>query len=379
MIIEIEEDVIKLSGKIERNLWPATQAATQMMLGKGYKNIIVDCTNITFIQEKGLETFSNAFNYMTKMNVQIFFVAVDEKIEKLAKKTLGIRSSMPIAESIEEVRGSIAINNQASKKYTDRDLIFPMIGNPSHAIIFADFFADKDREFNFIYPMLIPMKYNLYSPIKSLENKVNSELLRAKGFCIFYNRIFKSNIIRSRKYKDFFKNIEYKYPNSRSIVSFAGCDFQKHENIERFLSCFNSKCIILNEPFLKENPFKTTSEFNKILVYYTGIEEYDKQTMSFVKKFVNEDNIVEFIKPEKVKFNIGPKPIVDSIENFKDPGVKNYYTKTISVKFRSEYFKDYAIKNNVDLIIIPLMKNEENFLLNMIKDPVTSLIIINNK
>lgn len=380
MIIEIEDDIIKLSGKIEKNLWPAMQAAAQMMLGKGYKNIIVDCTNISSIQKKGLETFSNAFNYMTKMNVQIFFVDVDEKIEKLAKSTIGIRSSMPMAESIEEVRSSIAINNQASKKYKDRDLIFPMIGNPSHAIMFADIFVRKDREFDFIYPMLVPMKYNLYAPIKSLENKVNSELLRAKGFCIFYNRIFKSNIIRTRNFKGFFSELEKKYPNSHSLISFAGCDFQRNKNLEKFQSClYSKKSIILNEPFLNDNPFQLTSNFNKILVYYTGEEEFDKQTISFAKEFTNEKNIVEFIKLEKVKFNVGPKPTINEITNFQRPDFKNYTTKTVSVKFRSEFLKNYVKKNEIDLLIMPTIPNSENFLFNIIKEPVCSLALVSKE
>ena len=379
MIIEIENDIIKLFGRVEKNLWPATRAAASMMLDSGVENIIIDCRGIELITEKGLETFANAFDYMNRRNIRIFFVGVDEKVEKLALSTPGIRSVMPIAESLEVAYKSIAIDKQMNKIYKEKYLLFPMLGNPSHAIMFGDLFIKRDREFNFVYPLLVPRKWTLYHPIKSLEDKANSDLGRAEGFSIFCNRKSLGLTVRARNYEGFFQRLCQKFPMSQILMSFAGRDMEREDNIEKFLCFIRLKGltgVAVTEPYNKKSPFTIKDSFKKIIVCLTGEEKRDRTSEAFAKRFVKEGSMVYFVKPKKIKLNEEPNNNLEYVEGF-DSGIEYKSYVTASVRHIGPFMRSYVEKEEGDMLVLPALADDEDFMLSMVKDPFCTTCFVN--
>ncbi|MBQ0105250.1 MAG: STAS domain-containing protein, partial [Armatimonadetes bacterium] len=377
MIIETENDIIKFSGKLDRNLWPAAQTAVNMMLDEGRDAIIVDCHNLTEISADGLLTFADAFRYMNLRDVKLFFVGVDESVRKLAMATPGIRSSMPIAESVEDVRRSLAIEVQVTALHKDRYLLFPMVGNTSHAVMFADMFAKKGMEFDFVFPFIVPRKYNLYHPIKSLENKAESDLGRAEGFCVFNNRSAKKNIVRVRSHRSFFERLETKFPDAKVIISFAGCSMDRNENDVKFRSCLeqNLKGLIITEPFDKEKPYEVKKKFKKTAVYITGIKDYDEACVKLAEKLCGT-GFVEFIKLNKLKWGKTPGKPFNKIEGFVPPERIDCLALTVPVNSRRERLREYAEENKTDVLIMPALEGETDFLLSFMTDPPCLLCIV---
>ena len=380
MIIETENDIIKFSGKLDRNLWPAAQTAVNMMLDEGRDAIIVDCHNLTEISAEGLLTFADAFRYMNLRDVKLFFVGVDESVRKLAMATPGIRSSMPIAESVEDVRRSLAIEVQVTALHKDRYLLFPMVGNTSHAVMFADKFAKKGMEFDFVFPFIVPRKYNLYHPIKSLENKAESELGRAEGFCVFNNRPAKKNIVRVRSHRGFFERLETKFPDSEIIISFAGCSMNNNDNDVKFRSFLeqNLKGLIITEPFDKEEPYKVKKEFEKSAVYITGMKDYDDASVRLAEKLCG-NGFAEFIKLNKTKWGETPGEPYKKIDGFVPPERIDCLALTVPVRSRREHLREYAEKNEIDVLILPALEGEADFLISLMTDPPCSVCIVSRK
>lgn len=371
MIIEIENDIIKIKGKLDRNYWPATQAAAAMMLGEGRENIIVDCGGVTEITEKGLNTFAQAFSYMNRRNIRVLFVDADEKIEKLAMKTPGIRSSMPIAESIEEARAAIVLNRQSDRKIREKNMIFPILGNPAHAIMFFDNIIKKNTEFNFVYPLIIPRKYYLYHPVKSLENKANADLMRAEGFSIFLSRQSKGDKIRSRDYKGFFRTAEENYPNSSMFISFAGMKMDRRDNKDKlkyFIERENLKGVAVTEPFSRDNPY-AKKEIKKIAVYITDDEKINETLFSFAKKLNKNSVRFEFVKPVKLKFNESPFSPKNCIDNFTASQIKDPVYRTESVRSRRRFVKTYTDANSIDIFIMPALRDMTDMIAELSEDP----------
>lgn len=381
MIIEIENDIIKISGKLDRNYWPAAQAAASMMVGQGYNNIIVDCEGVSEITEKGLDTFAQAFKYMSKRDVRIYFAHVDEKIEKLAMKTPGIRSSMPIAESVEEARASIFIDKQKGRKFREKELIFPVMGNLAHSSLFFDEYLRKNVPFTFVYPIIVPRKYNLYHPSKSLENKANADLCRAEGYSLFFNRQSKKNIVRSRNFKSYFARVAERFPNSPVFLSFAGVNMEKPENREKFTYFLeNQKLqgVAVTEPF-EENDWTQTKEFEHMLVCISNKDKEKDSCVDFAKKISKGKIPTDFVKPVKLRLNDTPFPAKDYIENFEQKDMRDCVCKTVSVRTRRHFLRDYIKNNNIDIMILSASWENEDLLTSLFLDPPCFICIVTDK
>ena len=112
MIIETKDDVVRLSGSLTRNQWMTIKAAVNLLLTNRPEGIIVDCSHLDSISEAGAKTFLEAMRDIEAMKARIIVVRLPEQVLAVCKTVPGVRSQLPLADSIEEARASLRMMNR---------------------------------------------------------------------------------------------------------------------------------------------------------------------------------------------------------------------------------------------------------------------------
>ena len=161
-------------------------------------------------------------------------------------------------------------------------------------------------------------------------------------------------------------------------MSFAGSDMERRDNLEKFL-CFVReealKGIVVTEPFNKKDPFYIKEKYDKIIVTFVGDEKKDKACESFAKEFVKEDTVVDFVYPKMLKLNEDPQPSKNFIEGFKSD-IEYKTLKTVSVRHVAPFLRDYIKRSGGDMVIIPVMEEDEDLMVTMVTDPVCTTCFV---
>ena len=103
MIIETKDDVVRLSGSLHKNQWLTIKAAANLLLQQHPEGIIVDCARLEEISEDGAKTFLEAMRDIEAARSRIIVANLPEKVLAVLKSVPGVRSQLPIAESVEAV------------------------------------------------------------------------------------------------------------------------------------------------------------------------------------------------------------------------------------------------------------------------------------
>jgi len=109
MIIEAREDVVRLEGALDKNLWPTIQAAANLLLRHHMEGIIVDGSELTECSAEGAKTFRDAMDYIERYRARIVVCNLPECVEDVVRAVPGVRSRLPIAETLEEARASLRL------------------------------------------------------------------------------------------------------------------------------------------------------------------------------------------------------------------------------------------------------------------------------
>lgn len=109
MIIEAREDVVTLRGNLLENMWPAIQAATNLLLKQHPNGIIIDCGHLETASGAGVQTFVDAMNYIQKQGKRVLLADVPEEVMQVLRNVPGAGSQLPVAHSIEEARRSLEL------------------------------------------------------------------------------------------------------------------------------------------------------------------------------------------------------------------------------------------------------------------------------
>ena len=112
MIIETKDDVVRLSGSLTRNQWITIKAAANLLLTNHPEGIIVDCSHLTSISEDGAKTFLEAMRDIEAAKSRILVVSLPEQVLAVFKTVPGVRSQLPIADTIESARASLRMANK---------------------------------------------------------------------------------------------------------------------------------------------------------------------------------------------------------------------------------------------------------------------------
>src|SRR6476469_754974 len=112
MIIEQKDDVVRLSGSLTRNQWMTIKAAANLLLTNHPEGIIVDCSHLEGISEDGAKTFLEAMRDIEAAKSRILVVSLPQQVLAVCKTVPGVRSQLPIADTIEDARASLRMANR---------------------------------------------------------------------------------------------------------------------------------------------------------------------------------------------------------------------------------------------------------------------------
>jgi nucleotide-binding universal stress UspA family protein/anti-anti-sigma regulatory factor len=114
MIIETKDDVVQLSGSLHKNQWMTIKAAANLLLHAHPQGIIVDCSHLETISEDGAKTFLEAMRDIEAAKSRIVFACLPKNILSVCKMVPGVRSQLPIADSVEAARASLHVVKRAA-------------------------------------------------------------------------------------------------------------------------------------------------------------------------------------------------------------------------------------------------------------------------
>jgi len=116
MIIDVRGDVVTLSGRLERNLWPAIQAPANLLLRQHPSGILIDATDLHMCTQEGVKTFVDAITYIERYRARIVLCNVPPIVEEVIKTVPGARSRVAIAPDQESGRASLVLAQRQRDK-----------------------------------------------------------------------------------------------------------------------------------------------------------------------------------------------------------------------------------------------------------------------
>lgn len=179
MIIEARDDVVRLEGALDKNLWPTIQAAANLLLRQHVQGIIIDASGLVRCSAEGAKTFRDAMDYIERYHARIVVAAIPPDVMETIRAVPGVRSRLPIAETIEDARkslslaGSRRIQQQSSRRQL-QDVVVPLIGNtaPETATALACRLAKSDDQkprIHLVYVLEVPRVLTLTAPLPEEE------------------------------------------------------------------------------------------------------------------------------------------------------------------------------------------------------------------
>jgi hypothetical protein len=196
LIVESYDDVIVLTGALRSNFWETIHTAISLTLRRHPTGVIIDCSGITEITEKGAETFHDAIDYVTEHDrARIVVAAVPQHVLDVLRMVPEVRSQLPIAKSVEDARRSLDLlveSDGESKKKKRRDQEFREYQRTVVAIVCGD---DSDaellkvvREFAstnpvkvvVLFPIVVPRNLPLQAPMPDEEALATKAIEEAK-------------------------------------------------------------------------------------------------------------------------------------------------------------------------------------------------------
>lgn len=122
MIIEARDDILTLSGSLDKNLWPSIESAAGLLLRLHPQGILIDASGLTNITGEGAKTFLDAMAYIERYRARIVLCRVPEGALEVIRNIPGVRSQVPISATCDEARTSLelAAAARASARRTGR-------------------------------------------------------------------------------------------------------------------------------------------------------------------------------------------------------------------------------------------------------------------
>ncbi|MBQ9358102.1 MAG: hypothetical protein IJT95_01005, partial [Abditibacteriota bacterium] len=172
---------ITLIGVMDKNIWPALQAAAAVLLGDHPAGIIIDCGSITRITPAGIGTFADAFRYITQKDAGIILVSASEEIITLARATEGVRSKMPLADSPEEARHSLKLRESVIRIPPGRNnLVIPLWEGWESVLNYAvRLRRGKEYAYHAAAVIKLPLSLSISHPMPREEQQAEKDLQKA--------------------------------------------------------------------------------------------------------------------------------------------------------------------------------------------------------
>ena len=196
MIIEAREDVVRLEGELDKNLWPTIQAAANLLLRHHVEGIIVDGSGLTGCSPDGAQTFRDAMDYIGRYRARIVVCALPENVLDAVRAVPGVRSRLPVTETLEEARASLKLSGPGGTRaqggaQAPQNILVPLL-RPEHTeavsalacrLTKAASQADGTQKsrLNLAYILEVPRHLPLTAPLPEEEALASSALAAAEG------------------------------------------------------------------------------------------------------------------------------------------------------------------------------------------------------
>ncbi len=114
MIVATKDDVVRLSGSLNRNQWLTIKAAANLLLKQFPEGIVIDCSELSEVTEEGAKTFLDAIRDIQGAGARIMVCYLPNNVISVLRGVPGVRSQLPIANSLEEARASLKLAQEAT-------------------------------------------------------------------------------------------------------------------------------------------------------------------------------------------------------------------------------------------------------------------------
>jgi len=189
MIIETKGDVVRLSGSLYKNQWLTIKAAANLLLHDHPQGIIVDCAGLEKISEDGAKTFLEAMRDIEAAHARIIVANLPDQVLGICKTIPGVRSQLPIADSVEAARASLRIHNRPSGVPTGVDagkrgavLLVPLVSQLDltyGAALAAQMTRPGRNDVRLVYFLEIARTLPLNAPLPEKEQEAQDALAQA--------------------------------------------------------------------------------------------------------------------------------------------------------------------------------------------------------
>lgn len=187
MIIEAREDVVTLRGNLLENMWPAIQAATNLLLKQHPAGIIIDCGHLETASGAGVQTFVDAMHYIQKQGKRVLLANVPEEIMQVLREVPGAGSQLPVAKTIEDARRSLelqGIQPTEPEEKPGKVILVPLMEmlDWEHGIDLACRIAAGARaEIHMVYLLEVPLSQPVGAALPEAEAAAKEALNRARA------------------------------------------------------------------------------------------------------------------------------------------------------------------------------------------------------
>ncbi len=187
MIIEAREDVVTLRGSLEENMWPAIQAAANLLLKQHPTGIIIDCGNLVTASGDGAQTFVDGMNYIRKQGARILLTHVPENVMQALREVPGAGSQLPVARNIEEARRSLelqGIQPTTPMEKPGKVVLIPMMEmlDWEHGIrVACRLMAGTRADVHLVYLLEVPLSQPIGAALPDAEKRASEALARGRA------------------------------------------------------------------------------------------------------------------------------------------------------------------------------------------------------
>jgi anti-anti-sigma regulatory factor len=209
VIIETKDDVVRLSGSLTKNQWLTIRAAANLLLQDHPQGIIIDCSSLENISEDGAKTFLEAMRDIESAKARIVVASLPPNLRRVIQTVPGVRSQLPIADSVEAARASLRMHNlQAAPPPAQEGarrgqvLLVPLLADLdlTYGAHLAGRLAQTTRdEVRLVYFLEVERTLPLGAPLPEKERAAQESLLKAGQYARRHNVIVREHVERVRE------------------------------------------------------------------------------------------------------------------------------------------------------------------------------------
>lgn len=230
MIVESTEDVIIISGPMRANFWETIQTAVALTLKRHPTGVIVDCHQITELNEEGAETFQAAIDFvLDHEDARIIFVAVPEHVQEVMRHVPQVRSQMVVMDSIEDARQSMDLLQGADRPKKERKevgrniltVLCPLAFDPHVLEVSMELVSSMPAKVVLLMPIVVPREHPLQAHLPAFEEGAKLFAGQAKAMLEAKHVPFEIRLERTRELSEVVLETAEETNAAHVIVSIA--------------------------------------------------------------------------------------------------------------------------------------------------------------